>query len=105
MEDVIKSICDGVGPKWVQLYSRLGLDYRGRYQISSDYESMAQENVKHRRCALDTLRKWQKDPSVKEMSEGESLLKLLTCLQGVKGMNDLATELAIKHGKSSKCKM
>ena len=99
MEDVIKCVCENVGPKWVQLYSRLGLDYRGRYKISADYDSMAPERAKHRQCALDTVRKWQREQAEKGTSEEETLLKLLTCFQCVKGMDELAMELAVKHGQ------
>jgi hypothetical protein len=100
MEEIILQICDSIGPKWPQLYSRLGLDYRGRYQITAANAGMAPERVKHRQCAWETLSKWQKEtPSLKDMTEKQQIGELLTCLHKIKDMDGLAIELALKYSK------
>ncbi|XP_003391780.1 PREDICTED: uncharacterized protein LOC100638322 [Amphimedon queenslandica] len=102
MEDLIPKIIDSVGPKWAQLYSFLGLDYRGRFQISTNNQSISPERVKHRQCALETIRKWQKEVEGKD--EMECMQILLGHLQRVKGMGGLAMELANEYGVELKVK-
>ena len=99
MEDIIGKIIDSLGPRWVQLYSRLGLDYRGRFQITANNNSIAPERVRHRQCALETIRKWQKEDTLKEKDEKECMTILLNNLKAVKGLEGLANELANEHGE------
>lgn len=99
MEDIVSKIIDSLGPRWAQLYSRLGLDYRGRFQITANNNSIAPERVRHRQCALETIRKWQKEDALKEKDEKECMTILLNNLKTVKGLEGLANELANEHGK------
>ena len=99
MEDIVSKIIDSLGPRWVQLYSRLGLDYRGRFQITANNNSIAPERVRHRQCALETIRKWQKEDALKEKDEKECMTILLNNLKAVKGLEGLANELANEYGK------
>ena len=99
MEDIVSKIIDSLGPRWAQLYSRLGLDYRGRFQITANNNSIAPERVRHRQCALETIRKWQKEDALKEKDEKECMTILLNSLKTVKGLEGLANELANEHGE------
>ena len=98
MDILVQELCDSIGAKWAQLYARLGLDYRGRYKISAASEGIEPENARFRQCAVQTIEKWQLEPSVKDLDERDKMKRLLTCLQGIKGNNIIAVQLAIKHG-------
>ena len=98
MDVLVQELCDSIGAKWAQLYARLGLDYRGRYKISAASESIEPENARFRQCAVQTIERWQLEPSVKDLDERDKMKRLLTCLQGIKGKNIMAVQLAVKHG-------
>ena len=98
MDILVEELCDSIGAKWAQLYARLGLDYRGRYKISAASEGIEPEKARFRQCAVQTIEKWQLEPSVKDLDERDKMKRLLTCLQGIKGINIMAVQLAIKHG-------
>lgn len=96
MEAVIEIIASEVGARWTQLYSRLGLDHRGRYSIHTTHEKEP-TSTQHRNCALETLRRWRQS-SLKEEDEGEALKSLLTVLRKISGCEGLAERLCSEHG-------
>ena len=61
-------------------------------------QSISPDRVKHRQCALETIRKWQKEVQGKD--EMECMQILLGHLQRVKGMDGLAMELANEYGET-----
>ena len=55
MEDLTERIAGEVGPKWVQLLSRLQVDYRLRYQLCVKYKD-ADKTAQEANCTRDTIR-------------------------------------------------
>ena len=101
MESVIERIACEVGPKWIQLYSRLGLGPRDRYRIDTEHANKSTE-TKQQNCARDCIQLWRK--SVQDLDEAEAMRQLLTAFRKVEGFVQLADELGTMNGRTSKLK-
>ena len=55
MEDLTEQIAAEIGPKWVQLLSRLQLDYRERYKLCAKHKDAAKPLLEAN-CTRDTIR-------------------------------------------------
>lgn len=97
MESVIERIACEIGPKWIQLYSRLGLGARDRWRIDSEHMNKPTETKQHN-CAQDCIQLWKK--SVQHLSEAEAMRQLLTALRKVQGFVHLADELGQMNGRT-----
>ena len=97
MESVIERIVGEVGPKWIQLYSRLGLGARDRWRIDSEHTNKPAE-AKQQNCARDCIQLWRK--SVQHLDEAEAMRQLLTALRKIKGFVQLADELGKMNGRT-----
>lgn len=97
MESVIERIVGEVGPKWIQLYSRLGLGARDRWRIDSEHTNKPAE-VKQQNCARDCIQLWRK--SVQHLDEAEAMRQLLTALRKIQGFVQLADELGKINGRT-----
>ena len=97
MESVIERIICEVGPKWIQLYSRLGLGPRDRWRIDSEHTNKPTE-TKYQNCARDCIHLWRK--SVQHLDEAETLRQLLTAFRKVPGFIQLADELGRMNGRT-----
>ena len=95
MESLIECIAAEIGPKWIQLYSRLGLGARDRYKFQTDHHDDP-EGTKEQNCARDTLTVRRR--SLGEVEEREAMKRLLCALRKIKEFDRLAGELADKHG-------
>ena len=95
MDSLIECIAAEIGPKWIQLYSRLGLGARDRYKFQTDHQDDP-EGTKEQNCARDTLTVWRR--SLGEVEEREAMKRLLCALRKIKEFDRLAGELADKHG-------
>ena len=95
MESLIECIAVEIGPKWIQLYSRLGLGARDRYKFQTDHQDDP-EGTKEQNSARDTLTVWRR--SLGEVEEREAMKRLLCALRKIKEFDRLAGELADKHG-------
>lgn len=100
MESVIERIIREVGPKWIQLYSRLGLGPRDRWRIDSEHTNKPTE-IKQQNCARDCIQLWRK--SVQHLDEAEAMKHLLTALRKVQGFVNLADELGRINGRTWSC--
>ena len=92
-------VSEVLGAKWKNLYQRLGMDYRGRYQIQSKWEQKEPNNVKvcNRKCAIEMLQKWRK--TVQGGDERETLGQLLNAVNQIKGFQKIASDLALRNGQ------
>ena len=96
MEEAVQLIGKSLGPKWVQLYSSLRLDYRGRYQIQAQCEKL-DEKDRQFNCAVKMFQKWRE--TVKDTDEKDALKRLLIAVNKIKEMQTIASELAERNGK------
>ena len=58
MEQLTEEISSEIGPKWVQLFSRLKVNYQERYRLCAQYK-VEKDRPKHEQeinCARDTIR-------------------------------------------------
>ena len=101
MEEVIQTIVDNIGVKWEQLYARLHLDYRVRFQIITKNGKITSEPHRLKTCAQDTINKWLDSTKQTLPTERDKLEKLLQALRGVKGMEELAKDLAFRNGNTA----
>ena len=99
MESAIERIACEVGPKWIQLYSRLGLGPRDRWRIDTEHTNKPTEALKQQNCARDSIQLWRKN--VQHLDEAEVMRQLLTALRKVQGFVHLADELATMNGRTS----
>ena len=98
MEAVTEKIAREVGPKWIQLYSRLGLGPRDRWRIDSEHADKPIE-TKLQNCARDCIQLWRK--SVQDLDEMEAIRELLIALRKVQGFVHLAEELSRMNGRTT----
>ena len=96
MESVTERIALEVGPKWIQLYSRLGLGHRGRWRIDSEHANKSME-TKYQNCARDCIELWRK--TVQDQDEMEAIKELLIALRKVQGFVPLSEELSRDNGR------
>ena len=98
MDEAIEVVSEVVGPKWTSLYQRLGMDYRGRFQIQSKWKQKEPSNSKacYRKCALEMLQNWRR--SVQGGDEMETLDQLLNAVNGIRGFQRTANDLALRNG-------
>ena len=96
MESVTKRIALEVGPKWIQLYSRLGLSPRDRRRIVSEHTNECTE-TRLRNCAWDCIQMWRK--TVQHLDEMETIRELLNALRKMQGFVHLAEELSRINGE------
>jgi len=96
MEAVTEKIAREVGPKWIQLYSRLGLGPRDRWRIDSEHADKPME-TKLQNCARDCIQLWRK--SVQDLDEMEAIRELLIALRKVQGFVHLTEELSRMNGR------
>ena len=55
MDDLTEQIASEIGPKWVQLLSKLQLGYRDRYRLCVQYKDEPKP-VQEAKCTRDTIR-------------------------------------------------
>ena len=55
MEELTEQIAAEIGPKWVQLLSRLQLDYRERYRLCAKHKDV-DKTLQEANCTRDTIR-------------------------------------------------
>ena len=94
-ESVTERIALEIGPKWTQLYSRLGLGPRDRWRIDNEHADKPME-TKLQNCARDSIQLWRK--TVPHLDEMEADKELLIALRKVQGFVDLAEELSRING-------
>ena len=92
MESVTEKIALEVGPKWIQLHSRLGLGPRDRWRIDSEHAGKPIE-TKLQNCARDSIQLWKK--TVQHLDEIEAIRELQIALNKVPGCAHLAEELRV----------
>lgn len=103
VDEAIDIISDALGPKWTNMYKRLGtdsgMDYRDRFQLQTKWKEKEPDNLKirNKKCALEVLQKWRR--SVQGKDEQAALLQLLNALCGIPGLQTVASDLALKNGK------
>ena len=97
MESVTEKIALEVGPKWIQLHSRLGLGPRDRWRIDSEHADKPME-TKLQNCACDCIQLWRK--TVQDLDEMEAIRELLIALRKVPGCAYLAEELSRVNGET-----
>jgi hypothetical protein len=91
MEDLTEQIASELGPKWVQLFSRLQLGHRDRYRICAEHKNDPKP-VMEVKCARETIKLWQKGLS--DLPERDVMTKLLMTFKTVKGFEERAKQLA-----------
>ena len=97
MESVTKRIALEVGPKWIQLYSRLGLGPRDRWRIDSEHADKPMD-TKLQNCTRDSIQLWMK--TVQHLDEIEAIRDLLIAFNKVPGCAHLAEELSRVNGET-----
>lgn len=98
MDDLVDQVASQpLGPKWQQLYRRLGLEPRNRYRITVEHKDKTEAD-KVRCCILDTIALWRKSESVIKQNEKETMKLLLSALRKVQGFEAVALELSERHG-------
>ena len=95
-ESVTKRIALEIGPKWTQLYSRLGLSPRDVWQIVSGHTNECTK-TRWQNCALDCIQMWRK--TVQHLDEMEAIRELLNTLRKIQGCVHLAEELSRINGE------
>ena len=55
MEELTEQIAAEIGPKWVQLLAKLGLDYRCRFRFVGEHKNDPKP-VQETKCTRDTIR-------------------------------------------------
>lgn len=99
MEKLIEELASQpLKAKWQQLYLRLGLEPRNRFQISVDHKDK-KDGDKFRCCILDTISLWMKSDTVARKSEREKMKILLSALRTIQGFEAIALQLGETHGK------
>ena len=102
MDKLIESVSEVLGPKWEQLYFKLGLDSAGRFKIQTRYQFESQPlavKIRHRNCAHDTLVSWQESKkSAKGLTEKDKMKQLLITLSEMDGFGDIAQKLGAENG-------
>lgn len=101
MDDLVERIAECLGPRWSQLYARLGLDYRGRFRIHACNEKLETAELSNRQCARDTIEAWR-DSSQGGVDEIVVVSRLLSALRKIQGMEELAEELAKLSGECTR---
>ena len=97
MDELADRIAEFLGPRWSLLYARLGLDYRGRFQIHTRNEKLEPPESSHRQCTRDTIKAWR-ESSQRGVDEMVVASRLLDALRKIRGMEELADELAKLSG-------
>ena len=99
MEKLIEQVASQpLKAKWQQLYLRLGLEPRNRFQISVDHKDK-REGDKFRCCILDTIRLWMKTDTVARQNERDKMKVLLSALRTIQGFHAVALQLGETHGE------
>ena len=102
MDTLSKAVSDlSLGPKWHQLYNRLGLEPRKRFSITVEHKDKTGDE-KVRCCVLDTIALWRRTEAVQKMKEREMMKQLLVALQKVQGFETIALQLSESHGNNSR---
>ena len=96
MDQAVQQIAGAVGSQWTNLYAKLRLDYRGRYQIASASAEIEPYESRCRKCALDTMASWR--ATLKGVGEKEALRRLLSVLMQLKNMESFTEQLAASNG-------
>lgn len=55
MEELTEQIAAEIGPKWVQLLAKLGLDYRCRFRFVGEHKNDP-KTLQETKCTRDTIR-------------------------------------------------
>ena len=102
MDFVVERIVSAkLGPKWVQLCSRLQLRARDRYRIEAAHGNGNTRTMDERYACYvrDTIEEWRS--TVSKTDENEAIKHLLCALERVQGFEDVAREIALESGKLS----
>lgn len=93
MDSVVERIISlKLGPKWVQLYSRLNLGPRDRFRIETAHSGKNPEE-RFACCVRDTINKWRATLAT-SVDEEEAIRRLLCALERVQGYEDVTSDIA-----------
>ena len=92
----MESISTRIGPKWPQLFFKLKLEPRMRYDIETRHSGEPTE-IQYRSCSRESIEIWlKKFPA--HVEEKEKIKELLLCLWEIKDLKSFATSFAKSVG-------
>ena len=93
MEELIERISDVVGPKWTSLLKELKMESNTRYKIEAKFPSG--EN-KFKLWSKEALNLWKMKPYIANLTEEETIRKLLQIMRNIEPLKQIALETGFK---------